>query len=51
MKVKRVKTVWDNFTQSSPGQRRALKNVTPTIWEMIEQLKDKGLYSAERRED
>jgi hypothetical protein len=50
-KVQKLKTVWDNFTPDSPGQRAALADVTPTIWDMIEQLKQKGLYFAERRED
>lgn len=50
-KVERVKTVWDNFTQGSPGKRNALTEATPTIWEMIEKLKQQGLYLAERRED
>ncbi len=50
-KVESVKTVWDNFTQDSPGQRNALTEATPTIWDMIEQLKQQGLYLAERRED
>lgn len=50
-KVDCVKTVWDNFTQDAPGQRRALTDAKPTIWDMIDQLKEKGLYLAERRED
>jgi len=50
-KVERVKSVWDNFTQDSPGKRSALTDASPTIWEMIEQLKQQGLYLAERREN
>jgi hypothetical protein len=50
-KVERVKTVWDNFNENSPGKRNALTEATPTIWDMIEQLKEQGLYLAERRED
>ena len=46
-----VKTVWDNFTQDSPGRRIVLPDAKPTIWDMIEELKEKGLYLAERRED
>ena len=50
-RVERVKTVWDNFNQVSPGKRNALTEATPTIWDMIEHLKQQGLYLAERRED
>jgi hypothetical protein len=48
-KVPKVKTVWDNFAKESPGQRSTLPDITPTIWDMIERLKQKGLYLAERR--
>ena len=50
-KEEKVKTVWGNFTRDSPGQRSALTDAPITIWKMIEQLKEKGLYRAERRED
>lgn len=49
--VPQMKTVWDNFTQQSPGRRSVLTDTTPTIWQMAEQLKEKGLYLAERRAD
>ena len=49
--VERVKTVWENFTQDSPGRRSVLPDAKPTIWDMIEELKEKGLYLAERRKD
>lgn len=45
-----IKTVWDNFTQQSPGSRQVL-DVEPTIWDVIEELKETGLYFAERRDD
>ncbi len=50
-KVDRVKTVWSNFNHKSPGRRLALSNCKPTIWGIIERLKERGLYLAERRED
>jgi hypothetical protein len=51
IRVDRVRTVRDNFTRDAPGQRRALTEAKPTIWDMIDELKAKGLYLAERRED
>lgn len=48
--VPQVKTVWENFSEQAPGRRLVLKNADPTIWQMVEQLKDRGLYLAERRE-
>jgi hypothetical protein len=50
-KVDRIKTIWDNITEHAPGQRLALTDAKPTIWDMIDELKEKGLYLAERRED
>jgi hypothetical protein len=49
--VPQVRTVWDNFTQQSPGRRNVLTKATPTIWQMADQLEEKGLYLAERRAD
>jgi hypothetical protein len=49
--VPQVKTVWDTFTQQSPGRRNALTKSTPTIWQMADELKQQGLYLAERRPD
>jgi hypothetical protein len=50
-KAERIRTVWDNFTHDSPGSRNVLTDAQPTIWEMVEQLKPKELYFADRRED
>jgi biotin operon repressor len=47
----KLRTVWDTFTQQNPGERRALNDSAKTIWDMIDELKAKGLYLAERRED
>jgi hypothetical protein len=44
-------TVWQNISRESPGSRRVLIDSKPTIWEVVEVLKPKGLYFAERRED
>lgn len=44
-------TVWDNFTDDSPGKRFALTDLDKTIYEIVEELKAEGLYFAERRED
>ena len=48
---KKLRTVWDNFTLQSPGERNVLKDSSKTIWDMVEELKAKGLYFAEHRED
>lgn len=50
-KVDSLRTVWDNFTNDSPGRRNVLTHAKPTIWDMIEDLKKDGLYFAESRED
>jgi hypothetical protein len=46
-----IKTVWQTFTRDSPGQRNVLKEPEKTIWDMIAELKQQGLYLAERRAD
>lgn len=46
-----IRTVWDTFTQQTPGKRKVLTDSETTIWGMIEDLKKQGLYLAERRED
>ncbi len=50
-KEQNLKTVWDNFTSESPGRRNTVTVENKTIWNVIEELKDSGLYFAERRED
>lgn len=44
-----MKTVWNNFTQDNPGQRRCVKKNGIDIYEMINELKEQGIYLAERR--
>ena len=52
LRVDRLKTVWENFTPESPGRRKVLTGDSgTTIWDMIGELKQRGLYLAERRED
>lgn len=46
-----IKTVWQTFTRESPGKRRVLSGGGKTIWEMVKELKGRGMYLAERRED
>ena len=50
-KYEAIKTVWDNFIDSTPGERMIIKHNGNDIYEMIEMLTKKGLYFAERRED
>ncbi|MCA8975868.1 MAG: hypothetical protein KDC98_14195 [Planctomycetes bacterium] len=46
-----LRTVWENFTQESPGSRHVLTDVATTIQDLIAELESEGLYLAERRED
>jgi hypothetical protein len=46
-----VKTVWQTITRTTPGRRETLEGQDETIWDMIDDLKKRGLYFAERRED
>jgi hypothetical protein len=49
-RVTELKTVWDTFTEDSPGERNALRE-KPTAWDMVEELRGQGLYRAEVGED
>jgi hypothetical protein len=46
-----LKTVWQNFTLDQPGKRRAISRNGIDIYDMVERLKEKGLYLAEQREN
>ena len=46
-----IKTVWNNFSEETPGGRMIIKHNSIDIYEMVELLTKKGLYLAERRED
>jgi len=45
----RLKTVWDNITAECPGSRTVLEKDGKTIWRLISELQERGLYLAERR--
>ena len=46
-----LKTVYENFSMDTPASRQVVTHNGLGIYEMIELLKDEGLYLAERRED
>ena len=45
----KIKTVWQNFTRQAPGQADRIEVDGQTVYEMVEELKQSGLYLAERR--
>lgn len=51
IKIENIKTVWENFSETSPGSKMTIKNTGIDIYEMVERLTKKGLYLAENRED
>jgi len=46
-----LKTVFDTFTRQTPGMTEIVTIHGKTIYDLIEPLKQKGFYFAERRED
>lgn len=46
-----MRTVWDNFSESSPGCRMTTTHNGIDIYKMVELLTSKGLYLAERRDE
>jgi len=46
---KHLKTVWDNFSENSPGELKALSE-EPSVWDMLDELKEIGFYWFETRE-
>jgi len=46
-----LKTVWENFTDETPGRCETISIDNKNIYDMFEELKESGLYFAERRED
>lgn len=46
-----LKTAWDCFTSDTPGESFLYTHKDKTIYDLIEHLKQYGLYFAERRED
>lgn len=49
-KVEHVKTVWENFSQSTPGGLLSIMVEQKSIYDVVEDLEKIGLYFAERRE-
>lgn len=45
-----LKTVWFNFTEDTPGHASVITVEGKTIHEVVEELKEEGLYFSERRE-
>ena len=45
-----LKTAWDYFTYDTPGESFLYEYQGKTIYDLVEQLKQYGLYFAERRE-
>lgn len=50
-KVFDLKTAWDYFTQDEPGESFLYSYKGKNIYDLVEHLKQYGLYFAERRED
>jgi len=46
-----LKTVWENFTSEAPGECHLIRIDDRNIYDMVEELKELGLYFAERREE
>lgn len=49
--MEQMRTVWSTFTADTPGRRICVKKNGIDIYEMIEELKEQGLYLAERRSE
>ena len=49
--VTALQTAWDYFTQNTPGESFLYKHNGIDIYNLVEHLKQYGLYFAERRED
>lgn len=45
------KSVWDNFTNDTPGECRAVEIDGETVYDIPENLKSEGMYYAETREN
>ena len=46
----KIKTAWQNFTHETPGTTSAISIDGKTVYDVLEELKEYGLYFAERRE-
>ena len=45
-----IKTVWNNFSRETPGRTSSISIGGKSIYDIAEELKEYGLYFAERRE-
>ena len=45
-----IKTVWDNFSKQEPGETRSISIGGKNIYNVLDELKEYGLFFAERRE-
>lgn len=45
-----LKTVWDNFSENNPGSTEMLTKDGKSIYSLVEELEQEGLYFAEHRE-
>lgn len=50
-KEKRIKTVWDNFSDDCPGVATTIEFNGETINDVVENLKEVGLYYSQTREE
>lgn len=50
-KENEIKTVWDNFSKDTPGEAIRIEIDGRNIYSLIDELKEKGLYWAETREE
>lgn len=48
--LEQLRTVIDNFTPDTPGLRQSLVKNGINVYELVEELKEYGLYFAERRD-
>jgi len=50
-KEEKIKTVWDNFSETTPGATFCVDVDNETVFDIVDNLKDAGMYFAERQED
>lgn len=49
--TEKLVTAWDTFTEETPGHSERIRIDGKDIYSLVKELKDKGLYFAEQRED
>ena len=50
-KKERIFTAWDTFNDENAGERRLVQYNKKTIYSIVDDLKDKGIYRYEVKED